>query len=306
MMNRDLDDFVRCELSQLSGANVLDVDVSLPRHLFYLCDAAELDSVMRNSAVPAMDWRLGWDGPLVQYGVELVRSYLEGASGEADNGLRSRFREDVYTHFDPRGTHFDGFVIRLFDLGSGSPQNGFPGYALGMPADALAARDGAATGQGTVRLASAIYSSERQHAIVQGLYRRYEDYLITAVERFGESCADDVSLSCTDRFRRDIGRYMMRFRDPCLSGEREWIALALAAADGMPQPLRFDIRANRLVPTVALDIAVHGLPGRRRSLIDVIAVGPSLPAASTRESLEAYLRWQGLPGVAVVEFNDLP
>jgi hypothetical protein len=306
-MNRDLDEFVRCELSQLSaGGHALDEDVPLPRRLFYPCDAPELDAVMRSRTIPAIDWRLGWDGPLVQYGVELVRSHLEGASGEADNGLRTRFRDDVRTYFDPRGTHFDGFVTRLFDIGSGSPQDGFPGYALGMAGDALAARDRTAASHGTVRLASAIYSSERQHAIVQALYRRYEDYLITAVERFGESCADDVSSSCTDRFRRDIGCYIMRFRDPGLSGEREWIALALAAADGRGQPLWFDIRANRLVPAVALDIAAHGLPRRRRSLIDVIAVGPSLPAASTRESLEAYLRWQGLPGVAVVGFNDLP
>jgi hypothetical protein len=306
-MNRDLDEFVRCELAQLSaGGHALDEDVPLPRRLFYPCDALELDAVMRSRTITAIDWRLGWDGPLVQYGVELVRSHLDGASGEADNGLRRRFRDDVCTHFDPRGTHFDGFVTRLFDIGSGSPQHGFPGYALGMPGDALVARDGTAAGQGTVRLASAIYSSERQRAIVQALYRRYEDYLITAVERFGEGCADDVSSSCTDRFRRDIGHYMMRFRDPGLSREREWIALAVAAADGRPQPLRFDIRANRLVPIVALDITAPNVTRRKRSLIDLIAVGPSLPAGSTRASLEAYLRWQGLPGVAVVEFNDLP
>jgi len=91
-----------------------------------------------------------------------------------------------------------------------------------------------------------------------------------------------------------------------LSREREWIALALAAADGRPRALRFDIRANRTVPVVALDIAAPGLPRRKRSLIDIIAVGPSLPTASSRESLEAYLRWQGLPGVAVVGFSDLP
>lgn len=306
-MNRDLDEFVRCELSQLSaGGPALDEDVPLPRRLFYPCDAAELDAVMRSGAIPSIDWRLGWDGPLVQYGVELVRSHLEEASGEADNGLRRRFRDDVCAHFDPRGTHFDGFVTRLFDIGSGSPQDGFPGYALGMPSDALAGRDRTAAGQERVRLASAIYSSERQHAIVQALYRRYEDYFITAVERFSASCADDVSSSCTDRFRRDIGCYLMRFRDPGLSDEREWIALALTAADGRPQPLRFDIRANRLVPVVVLDIAAPDLLRRRRSLIDVIAVRPSLPAGSTRESLEAYLRWQGLPGVAVVDFNDLP
>lgn len=306
-MNRDLDEFVRCELSQLSaGADALDEDAPLPRRLFYPCDAAELDAVMRSRTIAAMDWRLGWDGPLVQYGVDLVRSHLEEASGKADHGLRRRFRDDLCTHFNPRGTHFDGFVIRLFDLGGSSPRHGFPGYALGMPGDALAAHDSTAAGQGAVRLASAMYSSQRQRAIVQALYRRYEDYLVTAVERFGESCAEDVSSSCIDRFRRDIGGAMMRFRDPGLSGEREWIALALAAAGGPPQALRFELRANRLVPALALDIAAHGLRRRRRSLVDVIAVGPSLPAASTRESLEAYLRWQGLHGVAVTGFDDLP
>ena len=305
-MNRDLDEFLQCELSQLSAGTHDYDDVPLPRRLFYPCDAAELDAVMRSSAIPAIDWRLGWDGPLVQYGVGLVWSFLDEASDVPDDALRRRLRDDVRTHFDPRGAHFDGFVIRLFDVGSGTPRDGFPGYALGMPGNALAARDGTAPGQGTMRLASAIYSSERQRAIVRALYRRYEDYLITAIERFGQGCADDVSSSCTDRFRRDIGRYLMRFRDPGLSREREWIALSLAAADGRPQAVRFDIRANRLVPAVAIDIAAPGLPRRRRSLIDLIAVGPSLPGGSTRETLEAYLRWQGVPGVAVVEFNDLP
>jgi hypothetical protein len=258
---------------------------------------------VRSGALRAIDWRLGWDGSLVGYGVELILSLLQTQSDLSGEGLRRRFRDHVLTHFNPRGTHFDGFVARLFDIGGADAHCTVGGYALGLSSATLPVQPHAGGPPGGMRLHSTIYAIERQCAIVQTLYRRYEDYLFRAVERFGERHIDDFMSACTDQFRHDIGYLVMRFRGPAAAHEREWIAIVLASAYRKPgqdaDPVRFDILNNRLVPVVALDIAEPGADGRRRPAVEVIAIGVSLPAESTREALKAYLRRHGLPGIAV-------
>jgi hypothetical protein len=305
-MNRDLDEFVQAELTQSSaGIHELYVEPRLPGRLFYPCDAVELDSVVRRGAVRALDWRLGLDGILAHYGVELARSCLRAACAAPENGLRGEFRQYVLAHFDPRGTHFDGFVTRLFDMGEDVyARAGLPSYALGLTSAALAAPRTAGS-PAAMRLYCAIYSSEKQRGIVQALHRRYEDYFVNTVARFGERHVEDLLPACTDRFRCDIGTFLMRFREPGSCHEREWIAIALASSDGDANPIQFDIRENRFVPVAALNIADPPVDGRRRLPIDVVAIGASLPAEPTREVLRAYLRRHGLAQVAVEGVNPL-
>jgi hypothetical protein len=158
-----------------------------------------------------------------------------------------------------------------------------------------------------MRLLSAIYSHERQLSIVQTLYQRYEDYFISAVQRFGEQHGDELLPICWDKFRYEIGAFLMRFRDPSLHREREWIALALSDTGAEPDhdQVVFEVVENRLVPAVVLDIRGPMVNGRTLPL-DVIAIGPSLPFESTREALSAYLRFNRTGDVAIVACGQGP
>jgi hypothetical protein len=287
MINPELDDFIQQELAQSSGwaQQSMPGDAPVPRRLFHAADAAGVETVVRRRALRALDWRLGWDGPLVRYGVELVETFLHQRADATADPLREQFRRATLLNFNPCGSHFDGFVARLFECAE--PQS-LPGYAIGF----AAAHAGA-----SMQLLPAIYSHEQQLAIVQMLYQCCEDYFVSAVHRFGEQHRTELLTPCWDKFRQCIGACLMRFRAPAACHEREWIALALGAAAQADDAIGFVVVDNRLVPVVAIDIGA--LP------LDVIAIGAALPFESTREALSAFLRRQRTHGVAIVRASSL-
>jgi hypothetical protein len=306
-MNPELEEFVQCELAQLGCvAEPVYMDDPVPQRLYHLTDAAGMEGFFRHGTVRALDWRLGWGGPLVRYGVELVEEFLEQPGTGKTEALRKQFRQATRANFHPRGTHFDGFVFRLYDASEAQVHSTGPGYLLGLSTAALLAPRQPRSRR-AMRLLSAIYSHERQLSILQTLYRRYEDYFVSAVKRFGEQHGDELLPICWDRFRYEIGTFLMRFRDPGLHREREWIALALSDTGAEPghDPVVFEVVKNRLVPTVVLDLRVPVGNGRTLPL-EVIAIGPSLPFESTREALSAYLRFNRIGNVAIVACGQGP
>lgn len=306
-MNPELEEFVQCELVQLSrGGEQVYTDGPVPQRLYHLADAAGMEGFFRHGTVRALDWRLGWGGSLVRYGVELVEEFLEQPGTGKTEALREEFRQATRKNFHPRGSHFDGFVFRLYDTSEAQVHSTFPGYLLGLSTAALPGPM-QPTSQRAMRLLSAIYSHERQVSILQTLYRRYEDYFVSAVQRFGERHGDELLPICWDKFRYEIGTFLMRFRDPGLHREREWIALTLSGKDAEPDhdPVVFEVVENRLVPAVVLDIRGPTVNGRTLPL-DVIAIGPSVPFDSTREALSAYLRFNRIGDVAIVACGQGP
>lgn len=278
-------------LTELSGAlrHPLNVNRALPQRLYYPTDAHGLAATVRGQALRALDWRLGWGDPLVRYGVDLVEEFLDQHQCAAADPLREEFRGAARANFSPRGTHFDGFVARLFACPDAGQATSTSGYALGFSVENMTACAGAGHPDLGIRLEAAIYSREQQLAIVGRLYQSYEDYFVAAVQRFGQRHRDDLLIPCWDKFRHDIGSVLMRFRDPALGKEREWIALAVGRRTRTDDGIGFEIVDNRLVPAVALDIGARLDGARRPSALDVIVIGASLPFEPTREVLQAFL-----------------
>lgn len=307
MINQELEEFVQQELTQLSGSTChqLAADPALPKRLFHLTGAAGLEAAMRTGKLPARDWRLGCAAPLVRYGVEVVEAFLVTRQGASADPLREEFRRATLANFNPSGTHFDGFIVRLFECAEVRNAASSPGYALGLSVANLPIRTSASEPETCMQLLKAIYSREQQLAIVETIYQCYEDYFVSAVHRFGEQNRAQLLTPCWDKFRHDIGTLLMRFRNPASFQEREWIAIALTQPLQEAEPVVFEIVDNRLVPSVALDIA--GLPdsGRRKLPLDVIAIGASLPFESTREALAAFLSHNRMPGVAIVPAQSI-
>lgn len=282
IINPEFDRFVQAELEQLRSSADAHRRAP-PSRLLYPTDAAGLDAVIRSGALPAWDWRLAHEPALVRYGVELVEEFLAQPAHRADDALRTRFRQAALANLHPRGTHFDGFVARLFEHAAPNAAAHCPGYALGVRTGALPAQP-----------QHAIYERAQQCAIVASAYQACEDYFVGAVARFGERVGSDLLTPCWDTFRHLIGPFLMRFRDPALAHQHEWTVVAPAPSGPAPQadPVRFAIVDNRLVPHAALVLGARPL--------ESIAIAPALPFATTREALRAYLRRRHMGGLALV------
>ncbi len=165
----------------------------------------------------AFDWRTGWGGAPARYGVQLVEDFLGQPPPASTDPLRALFRSETLANFNPRGSHFDGFVARLSECAGPPGANPLVTTSVTQP---------------RTRLLKAIYSREQQLAIVHTLYRSSEDYFLSAVQRFGEHYRSDLLTPCWDKFRHMIGTWLMRFRDPASVDEREWIAIVLASPHG--------------------------------------------------------------------------
>lgn len=307
MINHELEEFVQQELAQLSvsAQHRLAVNPAMPQRLYHLADAAGVEALVRSGTLRALDWRLGWNEPLVRYGVETVEAFLDQRQDATTDALREEFRRQAKANFNPSGTHFDGFVARLFECADACEPASCPGYALGLSVANLATRSSASEAGASMQLLKAIYSREQQMTIVQALYQSYEDYFVSAVRRFGEQNRAQLLTPCWDKFRHDIGSFLMRFRNPASFREREWIAIALARPHQEEDPVMFEIVGNRLVPLVALDIGGPPASGNRTQPLDLIAIGASLPLASTREALSAFLSRNGVHGVAIVPTRSI-
>lgn len=301
-MNQELDEFVQHELAQLSGsaAHRQPANPALPQRLYTPVNAAGIEAVVRSRTLRALDWRLRYAETLGRYGVEVVETCLGQRRGTTADSLREQFRCETLANFHPSGTHFDGFVARLFERAEATGLASFPGYALGLSVADLPVRTAAFTPGTNMRLFSAIYSRDQQFAIVQTIYQSYEDYFVSAVHRFGEQNRTWLLTPCWDKFRHDIGTVLMRFRNPASFQEREWIAIALARPHQEDDPVVFEIFDNRLLPSVALDIGGLSDGSGRALPLDVIAIGPYLPFESTREALSAFLSRNRVHGVTIV------
>lgn len=302
MMNCELDEFVQCELAQISAC-APTVQAALPAQLYHFTDAAGIEAFVRHGNLRALDWRLGWDGPLVQYGIDLVNTFFGMRAQPGKEPLRAQFCRDVAAHFNPHGTHFDGFITRLFDTSKTDVAGPASDYALGLSTAALPVRTAHNTAHARILLLSAIYPRDEQLSVVQALYQRYEDYFVSAVERFGDRYRDDLLFTCRDRFRHDIGTFLMRFRDPVSRYQGEWIAIALALPDDNDERIEFNVVNNRLLPVVSIDV-IKRVDTKRQLPLSSIAVSASLPFASTQEALLAYMGSCNVHGVAVVLADD--
>ena len=306
-MNQELEEFVQLELAQLSGSaqHQLPANPAMPQRLYYPVNAAGIEAIVRSGTLRALDWRLGCDEALVRYGVGVVEAFLDKRQGATADSLREEFRCETLANFCPSGTHFDGFVVRLFEHTEPTDPVSFPGYALGLSVANLPIRTIANAPGTSIQLLKAIYSREQQLAIVQTIYQSYEDYFVSTVRRFGEQNRTQLLTPCWDKFRRDIGTVLMRFRNPASFQECEWIATALTRPHQEEDLVVFEIVDNRLVPSVALDISVPPDGGRRKLPFDVIAIGASLPFESTREALSAFLSRNRVHGVTIVPAHSI-
>ena len=251
-----------------------------PAHLYSLTDAAGLDAAVRSKTLPAYDCRLGHDPSLVRYGVAVVEGFLAARLEACTDPLRTQFCRAALENFHPRGTHFDGFVVRLFDCEEAGTAPNCPGYALGVRAADL-----------PLRLGQAIYAPTRQLAIVAAAYQACEDYFVSAVDRFGGRYRADLLTPCWDAFRHHTGMWLMRYRQPHLAAEREWIGVALAKPQQEADPVTFQIVGNRLLPAVRIHIGARTL--------ETITIGATLPFETTCEALRAYLGRHGMHGIAI-------
>ena len=255
-MNQELEEFVQHELAQLSGSVQHQVasNPAMSQRLFYRTDAAGRGAAVRNRTLRAVDWRRGCEPSLVRYGAELVEAFLGEPQGAPVDWRREQFRHATLTNFNPSGTHFDGFVARLFECAQ-APAS-LPCHAFELCVAHLPVRASASDSGKSMQLLSAIYSHEQQFAIVRTIYQTYEDYFVSTVDRFGAQDPTRFLTSCWDKFRHDIGTFLMRFRHPASFEEREWIAIALVRPHQEAEPVVFEMIDNRLVPSVAFEISL--------------------------------------------------
>lgn len=228
---------------------------------------------------------------MVAYGVELVKTFLDTISDEITDPLRIEFHRTLSVNFHPRGTHFDGFVARLYEFDVAIEPALFPGYAIGLRIADLPIRAQSDEREMSIRLERTVDCRDQQLQIVTTLYQAYEDLFVSAAQRFGESHRDALLTPCWDKFRHHIGLYLMRFRDPVEAKHREWIAIALTRNDEREDSIAFEVIDNRIVPLTALPLT------RANSLalpIDSVIVGAALPFEITKESLTAFLRHHGI------------
>lgn len=260
-----------------------------PQRLFYPTDAVGLAAAVRRQSVRALDWRLGWGDAFTHYGIGRVDEFLAQRAGTTQDAFRKTFCEASRLNFNPRGTHFDAFVARFFECALLGHPAAPSEYALGLSVSRLSATTCSASPKATARLAAAIYDREHQRSIIDSVYSAYEDYFVSAIQRFGERYLNDLQTPCWDKFRHDIGSMLIRFRDPFLANECEWIAIALIGPQTSDIDIKFEIIGNRFVPTVALDLRSEIDCERGACAIDTIVTGPSLPYEPTREVLQAFL-----------------
>lgn len=228
---------------------------------------------------------------MVAYGVELVKTFLDTTPDEVTDPLRIEFRRTLSANFHPRGTHFDGFVARLYEFDDAFEPASFPGYAIGLRVADLPIRAQSDEREMSIRLERTVDCRDQQLQIVKTLYQAYEDFFVSAAQRFGESHRDALLPSCWDKFRHHIGLYLMRFRDPAKLQHPEWIAIALTRNDEHEDSIAFEVIDNRIVPLTTLPLT------RANSIalqIDSVKVGAALPFEITKESLTAFLRHHGI------------
>lgn len=294
-MNRDLDEFVRCELKTISSQLQSDLASTsdFPKQLYYLTDATGIGPVVRDGVLRALHSRLGWGDSIASYGIGLVHEFLTDRLHSASDSLSEEFCKATLANFSPLNAHNNCFVARLFeDDGSNTWSGGtFPGYALGFQTADMPIKTAANEHGAKIRLRQAIYSREVQLGIVRTLYMSYEAYYADAVRRFGDENQWVVLPACWSMFLQDldVGEFLLRFRSPAFSHENEWIAIALASEE-VNEEVKFDIIDNRFAPCISLDITTQSKDSKRKLPLATIVIGVSLPFETTKESLQIFIR----------------
>ena len=292
MLNPELDDFISSELLSI-GKETSDVVLisELPVRLYHLVDAVELDALLRTGVMQAWHSRLAAHVAVAPYGVSFVTQWLQQQSDRKPAGLQRIFLDAVIQGLNPCGTYFDCFLTRLYAI---AIQPGLTTskttFSVGLRCAHLPCTTGLADSRATMLLQSAIYDEVIQRAIVDALFNRYAAYFGSTVERFGQTNATDLLLRCVDSLRRDLGAVMVRFRQPELRTQHEWLAIALCAHGHRDKDIRFDVVHGQFAPSVSVDICDD--TGRQPAClaIDEIAINSPIPFALCQENLLARLR----------------
>lgn len=262
-----------------------------PQLLYVLADGEQLRDAVENGAWPAPDARFAGLGALDAYALPLLHAFIEGRRGREPDTPQSRFGDELARGVHPVGSHFERYVVRMFEgpgAALGNSQGRRP-YALGLcTADLDVAHPCASkpSGPRAFTLMRAIYDVGIQRAVMDAIFTFFETYYADAGPRFGQQHAEQVRDSCWDGFRQAVGAVLPRFRPPQLCAEREWIACAR-----WQPPTRFQLAGNLMVPTLSLRPKA---PGARGLPIAHALLDDGLPQPMAADSLREFFRFHEL------------
>lgn len=303
MFEPDIHRSLMAELEWISAELQSDLNPpgKAPEQLFHRTDAAGLQALVRDQALPALHSRLGWADTVTGYGIDLVQAFLEFRAATSQTDASAEFCAALQANFNPRGSFFDCFLARLFEDEYGPDRQGelTPGYALALSTGHMALRAEQRHEGATVLLQQAIYLRRQQLDIIGRLYATYESFYARALRRYRIAGQDTLLAPCWDMFRRDIAELLPRFRCPSRQHEKEWLAIALTGPDQDDDSVVFEIIDNRPVPTVKMDISRPGHNGRRVLPLHSLIIGNTLPYQITREALQVFLSRNKAPFVAI-------
>jgi hypothetical protein len=303
MFEPDIHRSLMAELEWISAELQSDLNPpgTAPQQLFHRTDAAGLQALVTDQALPALHSRLGWADAVTGYGIDLVHAFLEFRAATSQTRASADFCAALRVNFQPRGSYFDCFLARLFETADGLDRQGEPGpgYALALSTGQMALRAEQRHEGATVLLQQAIYSRRQQLGIIGRLYATYESFYTRTLRRYRIAGHDTLLAPCWDMFRRDIAEFLPRFRCPSRQHEREWLAIALTGPDQDEDGVVFDVFDNRLVPAVKMDISRPGRNGHRALPLHSLVIGAALPYEITREALQVFLSRNKAPFVAI-------
>jgi hypothetical protein len=188
LSNLELDDFILSKLATLDGTDRCAAPVAVPPprlHLF--ADAHGLDFLVRTGTMRAMHSRVSPHASTILYGVTFVERWLAQRIARLSSGCRAAverlssgpeymFCSLLASRLNPRGSHLDFFVVRLFqgdvDAWLAGPQ---AAYAVGLRCATLSCKHPGQSGDAAMMLQPAFYEVAVQQRMIENIYVRFAD-----------------------------------------------------------------------------------------------------------------------------------
>ncbi|MGJ7917787.1 hypothetical protein ACI48D_20200 [Massilia sp. LXY-6] len=262
-----------------------------PQLLYVLANGEQLRDAVENGAWPAPDVRFAGLAALDAYALPLLDAFIDERRSREPGTPQCRFGDELANGLHPVGSHFERYVVRMFDgVGAAlSHGEGRGPYAVGLRTPDLDVEDPSTSrsaGRRGFTLLGAIYDAATQRAVMDAIFTFFESFYVHACERFGQQPAQQVLDSCWDGFRQAVGMVLPRFRPPQLCAEREWIACARWQA-----PTRFQLAGNLMVPALSLRARA---PAAGRLPIGHVLLDTGLPQPLAANSLREFFRFHKL------------
>lgn len=263
----------------------------LPRELYHYTSSQGLLGILGSNNFWATNIQYCNDSSEVKYGSELIKEIINEKLLHVTNDHTKVFLERTLRGFNPFSNGFADIYITCFCEESnllsqwrGYANNG-GGYSIGINTHrALNVRDR------NYFILKVIYDEVLQRKLVS-------DSIDSIVQTF-ESCvtstnAEDLIPSFCSFFTNNIGEFLIMFKHPNFSEEKEWRLVSIKTSlnrDEWINDIKFRLGGNKLIPYIELSIVpFSGINLGKLPLLN-ITFGPTLPPELTTKSLHLLLR----------------